>query len=866
VTSPTPASLAAEAPQLERPTDEHSGERFLEVVGPRIALLGDELGRFEAWIWPLKVLRLLEPHFVHGDGPTWTAEAASRSVAVTPHEVVLSYAGPDWSVAMTWLAAPDARAAVALLDVRCERTLRVVLHLEPQLRPMWPAGLGGESAGADCETGALVVTEELGRFAVLVGSPEADPLRTRGDHALPRDPMQVEIPISPERARLGPVPVALAGAELEPPPVSEAARRGEQGAARGEARSRAVVERARDAWREALSEWPRWRLELRGRWQGYLGRTTRLTSTDARLDAAFEWARVALERSWVEVEGLGRGLVAGLGRSGNGERPGFGWFFDGDALVAARALTGCGDFQGAREVLRFAARHQRQDGKLMHELVLSARLCRWIEDYPYAYYKAGNTPAFLAVLAHYVAGSGDLELARELWPNALGAFEHGLRSLDADGLFSVRKAGLAAVEAGEWVGALRSEVYVQGIWVSAARGLRDLARLLGEPEVETRARAAVEQAQAAFERFWSDPCGRYGFARLADDTLAEDLSAYLALPLGRGVGQPERAQASAQALNHPKLSTEWGARLFAQDSSVYDPDDYNSGSVFPYLGNHVVLAQYRHGLAPCAWQGLAALVALHGHSGLGFVPEHLVGDRCEEPLRGVPHQLFSSAAVLQSTLYGLWGLAGHALEGTLLVRPALPPHVDRIELRGWRQGESVLDLSLARDRVGGRTTLALEAELRRGPPLRLFFRPWLPALSRDVTQGFDDDPRRLGVAVEPCGACLVPQGPAVELIGRTRVILDGELGPEPWLDTDLRLERGQPPRAVRLAGVRCAGGVAHWTFWGTAGGSATVPLSADRALAVRGAERTSAGHLVLEFPSAPDASFTSVEVVLEGLE
>jgi Mannosylglycerate hydrolase MGH1-like glycoside hydrolase domain len=855
---------AEQGPRLERATDERSAQRFAEVVGPRAALLGDELGCFEAWIWPLKVLRRLEPSFTSAGAGPISAAQASRSIEVAPHEVALRYAGPDWSATLTWFAALEERALVGLVEVQSERELLVSIDLEPELRPMWPAGLGGQFAGTDPDTGALLISEELGRYAVLCGSLEAEPVRADSDHSLPRDPVQIALRIPPVRAKRGPVPIVLVGADVEPPPLTEAARRGEEGAARGESRSARALQEARALFWKASKDWPRWRVEARERLASFLERTVRFESPDSRFDAAFLWAKLAIERAWTEVQPLGRGLVAGLAHSRGGDRPGFGWFFDGDAMIAARAQAGCGDFAGAREVLRFAASHQREDGKLMHELVLSAGLCRWVEDYPYAYYKAPNTPAFLAVLAHYVAASGDLELARELWPNALRAFEHAWRSLDEDGLFSVQKAGLAAVEAGPLVGALRSEVYVHGIWISAAKGLADLAGLLGEPQVQQRARHEADRAEAAFESFWSEERGRYGFARRTDGSLCDDLTAYLALPLARGIGQPERAAASALALNLPEVASDWGPRLFATDSSVYQPGNYNCGSVFPYLANHAVLALYRHGLGAAGWQTLASQVALSDFSGLGLVPEHLAGDTCDAPVRGVPHQIFSSATIVQSTLYGLFGLAGNAVEGALLVRPTLPPHWEYMALRGLRLGESRLDLEVARKSSVGSSTLTLRATLHAGPPLKLFFRPWLPALTRGVDQrlGFAAAPHP--VAMESCGASLSPQGGAgIELArGSEQITYGCELGPEVLLGTTEPLEPGRASRGVRLCGVRPQGDLLGWTFQGPQGSEARLRFRSDRAVKVKGAQLAD-GALRVSFP-ASDKEFSTAEVELEA--
>src|SRR5262249_25070253 len=154
-------------------------------------------------------------------------------------------------------------------------------------------------------------------------------------------------------------------------------------------------------------------------------------------------------------------------------------------------------FEGAREVLRFAASHQRADGKLMHELTLSARLCRWLEDYPYAYYKGLNSADFVAALDLFVRYSGDLDLARELWPAAVRAIDWCARSLDPDGRLANSQAGIAAVEAGPLADKIESEVFLQGAWIAALGAASRLAQALGEDPA--RFKALEEQARAGFE-------------------------------------------------------------------------------------------------------------------------------------------------------------------------------------------------------------------------------------------------------------------------------------------------------------------------------------------------------------------------------
>jgi hypothetical protein len=596
--------------------------RFVEATGTRMAWLGRESGIFELWMWPLRLARGIELRI---DGELLRPE----TVEVRPDRAVLT----GESARASWFAAREERLAFLEVELQAGAPATIELVLTPDFSPQWPAGLGGRIAARDPETGALLLTEELGRFAALIGAPGMLPLELEADHSLGAGPLALRVPLEAGRKAL----FTIAGAELDPGPLSAAARLGEEGAACGFARAEKVVGAARELWRRCASG----DSSSTEHWRAFLARTRALAGAEL-------WAKIAIERAWVEVDGLGRGLVAGLREAGASERPGFGWFFDGDAMTAARAMCAYGDFDGARSVLRFAAKHQRADGKLMHELVLSARLCDWLGAYPYAYYKAGNTPAFLAVLEHVVRCSGDLELARELMPAAERALAYCEGCLDARGLISNRKAGIAAVEAGVLVGRIETEIFLSGIWISGLRGIAALARALDRAQLAARAEERLAQAQRGFESFWSEGEQRYGFAHLVDGTLCDDLTAYTAHPLSRGIGDPERAQKTVRQLNRHELATGWGPRMFSSRSSVYDPANYNTGSVFPYLANFSILALFEHGQDLAARQQLDELVALSGFSGLGFVPEHLRGDVRQEPARGVPHQIFSSAALIQS--------------------------------------------------------------------------------------------------------------------------------------------------------------------------------------------------------------------------
>jgi glycogen debranching enzyme len=860
-------SPAEPLPRLARARD--AGSRgFLEINGRRAALLGEERGVFECWIWPIKVFHglALRARIVRADGSEseWvSASDLPGTVEVRPERVKLEYRHPLFRIQQTLHAALDRRALVMLLEIDCDSPMEIEIRLEPDFRPMWPAGFGGQITTRDPQTGAVVLTEELGRFAAIVGSPEALPGDPSADHGLPRDPVTLRIPIPLERMERGPIALFIAGAETTPAPLSAAARLGDEGAALGHARSAAVVALAREEYLETQRKWPELVAAHERHWREFLARTTAIETPNAQLDEAFLWAKIAIEKAWVEVDGLGLGLVAGLATSGSGERPGFGWFFDGDAMVAARAMLDYGDFEGALRVLEFAASHQRADGKLMHELTLSARLCNWVEDYPYAYYKGVNTPDFIAAVCEYAAATGDEVGTRRLLPHVKRAFEHCLACLDDDGLMSVRKAGLAAVEAGPLCGRIESDVFLHGLWMSALGELAT-SSVPALAKLRKRAMREVSRAHAAFNRFESSHLTRHGFARLTDGGLCDDLSGYLAQPLS---AEPRLARLlmdsleesdlahwriwseSLTFLNRPELASDWGLRLFATDASVYDPAHYNTGSVFPYLSQFAMRALIRLDVA-AVWQLLRSQVNLHGFSGLGFVPEHLRGDRAIAPERGVPHQVFSSATIVLGIKHVALGVSRGG--SGLCLDLYFPPEWRRVAVRNYRIGESRLDFDLTRERARHRTIHSWRFELRGGPPVRIHLAPQ-----------FDPE-----VGVETVDG--VPGAGAEFRLGQTKEVRVESRSPPELLVEVAPLTLGRESADLRISDCERwddEPGVT-WTVWGRAGRTYRARVFCDRELEIAGAQRVDGSapwseegaQLQIRMPPGDPASFVMQQI------
>ena len=215
-----------------------------------------------------------------------------------------------------------------------------------------------------------------------------------------------------------------------------------------------------------------------------LASTASVETPDPELNLALEWAKINLEEQRVCNPDLGCGFVAGWGLSGNGTRPGFGWFFGGDAAINTFAMDVLGQWELVAEELRFLARYQRDDGKITHEISQGAAHIDWFNTYPYAYYHADTTPYWMFALHQYWRASGDDALLRELWPVYRRAWEWCLTAeTDGDGIIENTAGGLGAVEVGGLGEAIHQDIYLAAVWVAALAGTADLAARTGDDEL-----------------------------------------------------------------------------------------------------------------------------------------------------------------------------------------------------------------------------------------------------------------------------------------------------------------------------------------------------------------------------------------------
>ena len=637
---------------------------FLPVVGSRAGLFGNEAGRFEAWVYPLKIFRDFHLTFHVGDRAL-AAESLARTLTVRPESASILYVGDSFRVRETLCVPVNEAGAVILLDVETEEPLEVEAGFVGDFQLEWPAALGGTFVTWDAKERAVVFGEEARKYAAFVGSPTATDAHLS---------YQTNYSSSEQNSlRLG---VTQKGKESKVLVIAASVA----GRADAEKTYQHLLTSYADSIRESADYY-----------RSYLGKTVGLELPDAALQQAYDWARISTIQGIVNNPYLGIGLVAGYRTSGAGQRPGFAWFFGRDSMWTSFALNAEGDYSTARTALDFISKYQRDDGKVPHEISQSASLVPWFKDYPYAYVSADATPLFIIAMNDYAVQSGDVAFARDKWDNVWRAYQFMHSTYDAQGLAQNTGVGHGWVEGGPLL-PVKNEYYQAGLAVEALRALSNLARLVGKQDVSKQLGAEFAHSLATLDQaFWSPEMRAYAFALKPDNTRAGEASVLTTVPMWFGLSDANHADQTITRLAAADHETDWGMRIISQQSKVYDGSGYHYGSVWPLFTGWASVAEYRYHRAFPAYFNLRANALLGADGALGHFTEVLSGDYYQSFATSSPHQIWSAGMVISPILRGMFGLQTDVEKHQITLAPHVPADWTFFAIRNVRIGEVGVD-------------------------------------------------------------------------------------------------------------------------------------------------------------------------------
>ncbi len=639
---------------------------FLSAVGTRAGLLGNEAGRMEAWVYPLKIFRDFHLRF-HVNGKTLAADSLARTLLTRPESSTIVYTGDTFSVRETFFVPVREPGAVVLLEVETESPLEIeaVFHRDFQLE--WPAALGATYIGWDSGLKAFAFGEEQRKFAAIVGSPGAENAE---------EEFQTNYSESQENSfRLG---VIAKGKASQIIVIA--------GSMTGRAEAESAYRRLASGYSEMLHNSADY-------YRNYLSQTVSVELPDEQLQKAYDWSRVSLLQGMVTNPFLGTGLVAGYRTSGESQRPGFAWYFGRDSFWTSFALNAAGDFANTKTALEFVSKFQREDGKIPHEISQGTNFVNWFKDYPYPYASADATPLYIIAVNDYVVNSGDTDFAKQKWASLWKAYQFLKSTYDARGLPQNQGVGHGWVEGGPLL-PVKTEFYQSGLGAEALLALANLARFAEQADsAAALGKEFAKQWPLVKDSFWIADKKRFAFALDKNDKQVDEPTVLATVPMWFGLPNDATAIPTIQQLADADQQTDWGMRIISNRSAVFSGGGYHYGSVWPLFTGWASVAEYRYHQEFPGYENLRANALLALDGSLGHVTEVLSGDYYQPLATSSPHQIWSAAMVVSPLLKGMFGLEKDATKKTLTFVPHVPADWTDFKINNLRVGDGVVNLS-----------------------------------------------------------------------------------------------------------------------------------------------------------------------------
>jgi glycogen debranching enzyme len=678
-------------------------EKPFTVAGECGAMMGQQNGSFESWIFPVKLFShlTLEAHVDGYDVPIDVNRDASE-IEVAPDHTTITYSHIAFTLKEILFAnqctRQDGTGVIAVFQLSSIRPMTVTFSFTPEMKAMWPAlissdvspewvkaGAGTDAvmndttrpggSGAHYPAGWYMLHTNLADLAGAVALPGTEPGILAPYQEKPQVyPLQFVLHFDPKRDSGRSFPLLMA-----------------VGTTRETATRQALQERL-----AYVNENVDTLYQQNANYYAHFF-DTRLTAEtpDPTFDRDLRWAAVSIDQVRVRHDAE-VGLVAGFFSSGSSARPGFGWFFGRDTLFTTWGINSYGDYNLTREALLFLIQRQRADGKMPHEFSQTAELVDWTH-LPYEYAAADATPLFLMAMEDYVTASGDVDFLREHWSAVEKAWDFETsHDSDGDGIYD-NAQGTGWVES--WPqGMPHQEIYLASLDQQASMAMARLSTLTNRSSEAQQAQQRADAIGQTILREYTQPNGMYAFSHNADGSADKTATIYPAIAWWGGHASLPSPAAMFQRWASDEFSTDWGTRDIGEHEAVYDPISYHQGSVWPLFTGWASLAEYRSGRTLAGYTHLMENTNLTTTQDLGAITELLSGAYFDPFGRSTSHQMWSSAMVLVPAIRGLFGVSIDALHGTVTVDPHLPAQWATATLHNVQVGKEAVDLKF--DRVG----------------------------------------------------------------------------------------------------------------------------------------------------------------------
>jgi hypothetical protein len=167
-------SLTADSLVIRRAVEP---QKPFTVAGPSSALLGEQSGELEAWLFPVKILNQLAiTAELTNYGAPIDVNAQGAEIEVTPAMTTITYSHAAFTIKQHMFTprSPSAPGLDVLFEIASVRPLELAVSFRPEMRLMWPAPNSGiPSAEWNRESGYYVLHTDNPAYSAAVAIPGA---------------------------------------------------------------------------------------------------------------------------------------------------------------------------------------------------------------------------------------------------------------------------------------------------------------------------------------------------------------------------------------------------------------------------------------------------------------------------------------------------------------------------------------------------------------------------------------------------------------------------------------------------------------------------------------------------------------------
>jgi glycogen debranching enzyme len=365
--------------------------------------------------------------------------------------------------------------------------------------------------------------------------------------------------------------------------------------------------------------------------------------------------------------------------------------------LAHTTLQVLGDAQGTK----LDDFRDEEPGKIPHEIRYGETAA--FQEQPHSPYfgTADATALFVILLDEYERWTGDVKAVQQ-WEQRARAALHWLDTygdLMGNGYVSYQRrneqTGLEnqcwkdswdaiSYHDGRMPGFPRATCELQGYAYDAKlRGARLARQFWNDPDYAVRLEREAADLKQRFNRdFWIEDGEFYALALDTDGKPVDSLSSNIGHLLWSGIVEPQRAQTVVNHLLGPRLFSGWGVRTLAIGEGLYNPVGYHVGTVWPFDNSIIAWGLRKYGFRDEAARIAAAMIDAAKYFN-GRLPEafggydrHVTHYPVEYPTACSPQAWSTGTTLLLiRTMLGMQPHGDH-----LVVEPALPPEIGRLEL------------------------------------------------------------------------------------------------------------------------------------------------------------------------------------------